>query len=55
MTGVDLADVMRADTYDAKVNRNVSIDGAALGKVADALDRHGERPATSPGASGDGR
>ena len=55
VTGVDLADVMRADTYDAKVNRNVSIDGAALGKVADALDRHGERPATSPDASGDVR
>lgn len=55
VTGVDLADVMRADTYDAKVNRNVSIDGAALGKVADALGRHGERPATSPDASGDVR
>lgn len=55
VTGVDLADVMRADTYDAKVNRNVSIDGAALGKVADALGRHGERPTTSPDASGDVR
>lgn len=28
VTGVDLADVMRADTYEAKVNRNVTIDGA---------------------------
>lgn len=31
VTGVDLADVMRADTYDAKVNRNVSIDAALDG------------------------
>ena len=27
-TGVDLAEIMRADTYDAKVNRNISIQGA---------------------------
>ena len=29
VTGVDLADVMRADTYEAKVNRNVTIEGIA--------------------------
>ena len=27
-TGFDLMDVMKAETYDAKVNRNVTIDGA---------------------------
>ena len=27
-TGVDLAEIMRADTYDAKVNRNINIQGA---------------------------
>lgn len=27
VTGVDLADVMRSDTYEAKVNRNVTIEG----------------------------
>jgi flotillin len=26
VTGVDLADVMHADTYEAKVNRNVTIE-----------------------------
>jgi len=26
-TGVDLADVMRANTYDAKVNRNINVSG----------------------------
>lgn len=26
-TGVDLAEIMRADTYDAKVNRNVNLSG----------------------------
>ena len=27
-TGVDLAEIMKADTYDAKVNRNVNLTGA---------------------------
>lgn len=26
-TGVNLSDVMRANTYDAKVNRNVNVNG----------------------------
>jgi flotillin len=30
VTGVDLADVMHADTYEAKVNRNVTIEGDLL-------------------------
>ena len=27
-TGVDLAEIMKADTYDAKVTRNVNLTGA---------------------------
>jgi flotillin len=27
-TGVDLAEIMKANTYDAKVNKNVNITGA---------------------------
>jgi flotillin len=27
-TGVDFAEIMRANTYDAKVNKNVNITGA---------------------------
>lgn len=26
-TGIDLADIIKADTYDAKVNRNVNVTG----------------------------
>lgn len=26
-TGIDLAEVVKADTYDAKVNRNIHVDG----------------------------
>ena len=26
-TGVDFSEIMRADTYDAKVNRNINING----------------------------
>ena len=33
-TGVDLAEIMRADTYDAKVNRNISIQGVPQVTVA---------------------
>lgn len=27
VTGIDIADIMRASTYDAKVNKNVNITG----------------------------
>ena len=27
-TGVDLAEIMKADTYDAKVTRNINLNGA---------------------------
>ena len=36
VTGVDLADVMRADTYDAKVNRNITIGSEEADAMADA-------------------
>ena len=26
-SGIDLADIVKADTYDAKVNRNVNVSG----------------------------
>ena len=29
-TGVDFTEIMRAGTYDAKVNRNVNLSGNAL-------------------------
>ena len=35
-TGVDLAEIMRADTYDAKVNRNINIQGVPVALVPGA-------------------
>lgn len=32
--GIDLTEVIKAETYDAKVNRNISINGAADGSTA---------------------
>ncbi len=57
VTGVDLADVMRADTYDAKVNRNVSIDAGGLGEVADAARKVADAvgAAATSGADGAGQ
>ncbi len=38
VTGVDLREVMRAETYDAKVNRNVNVTGLeGLSDIAEAL------------------
>lgn len=51
-TGVDLAEIMRADTYDAKVNRNISIQGmpqmtvaAGDGQEASPVPEHSEAEA----------
>ena len=41
-TGVDLAEIMRADTYDAKVTRNVNLSGLPEGKTPS------EKPAATP-------
>ena len=52
VTGVDLADVMRADTYEAKVNRNVTIEGTApvsTGHDADDDERTGNASAKTSG------
>ena len=38
VTGVDLADVMHADTYEAKVNRNVTIEGTVTVPVSTGHD-----------------
>ena len=39
-TGIDLAEIVKADTYDAKVNRNVNITG--LDDVSLAVKKDGE-------------
>lgn len=41
-TGVDLAEIMRADTYDAKVTRNVNLSGLPEGNTPS------EKPAAEP-------
>ena len=38
VTGLDLVDVMKASTYDAKVNRNVTVQGDPQGAVKTALN-----------------
>ena len=35
--GIDLAEIVRAGTYDAKVNRNISISGDGVQAVAESL------------------
>ena len=56
-TGVDLAEIMKADTYDAKVTRNINLNGAedtlkqVLAVDTDSADKpvaeHGATPDTS--------
>lgn len=38
VTGLDLVDIMKAETYDAKVNRNVTVNGDAQGAVKTVLE-----------------
>jgi flotillin len=38
VTGLDLVDVMKASTYDAKVNRNVTVQGDPQGAVKTAMN-----------------
>ncbi len=38
VTGLDLVDIMKAETYDAKVNRNVTVQGDPKGAVDTVLD-----------------
>ena len=42
VTGLDLVDVMKAETYDAKVNRNVTVAGDAKGAVNTVLNNEPE-------------
>ena len=41
-TGIDLADIINADSYDAKVNRNVTVNG--LDQVNLVVKDNGNRP-----------
>ena len=36
VTGLDLVDIMKAETYEAKVNRNVTVNGDAVKAIVDA-------------------
>ena len=38
VTGLDLVDVMKAETYDAKVNRNLTVQGDAKAAVETVLE-----------------
>ena len=38
VTGLDLVDIMKAETYDAKVNRKVTVNGDPAGAVKTVLD-----------------
>ncbi|MBQ2202332.1 MAG: hypothetical protein II412_07140, partial [Clostridia bacterium] len=38
VTGLDLVDVMKASTYDAKVNRNVTVQGDPQGAVQTVMN-----------------
>ena len=38
VTGLDLVDIMKAETYDAKVNRNVTVSGDPQGAVKTVLE-----------------
>ena len=36
-TGIDLAEIAKADTYDAKVNRNVNVKGLEPAKANETV------------------
>ena len=54
-TGVDLAEIMKADTYDAKVTRNINLNGAedALKQVIAADTAPADKPVAENGATAD--
>ena len=39
-TGIDLAEIVRAESYDAKVNKNVNISGVS--EIFDAMKKEPE-------------
>lgn len=54
-TGVDLAEIMKADTYDAKVTRNINLNGTedALKQVLAADTDPADKPVAENGAAPD--
>lgn len=56
-TGVNFSEIMRANTYDAKVNRNIKIEGDVAGTAADAAEKVAEslRPEESEDTLGEGQ
>lgn len=54
-TGVDLAEIMKADTYDAKVTRNINLNGTedALKQILAADTNPADKPVAENGAAPD--
>lgn len=44
--GIDLGEIVKADTYDAKVNRNITVNGTGAELVAEAVKEASEAAAT---------
>ena len=38
VTGLDIVDIMRAETYDAKVNRNITVSGVDADTVKNIIE-----------------
>ena len=49
-TGVDMKEIVRANTYDAKVNRHVTIDGAVPVKADGETGAENDGESSTPGA-----
>ena len=47
-TGVDLAEIMRADTYDAKVTRNINVQGVPQVTLAAGEGQTAQQPQDAP-------
>ena len=47
-TGVDLAEIMRADTYDAKVTRNINVQGIPQVTLAAGEGQTAQQPQDAP-------
>ena len=43
-TGVDMAEIMKAGTFDAKTTRNINLGGPVGGRAADVVDAIAENP-----------
>ena len=43
-TGVDMAEIMKAGTFDAKTTRNINLGGPVGGRVGDVVDAIAENP-----------